>query len=372
MVNYEKKLEYNDLLFISLGHIIGAGVFFLIGYVHEKSKEKTWMSILIGGLFMTLISNMYSKIPNIYNDNDNLEQKLISQSFNSNISNIILLIAIIGITIGAYIVSQSFGEYFSDLFDVSKEISVLFIIGLSFLLNINKIDTLSNFNNVITLIGLGIIILLILIGFYKIIMDKENINFKKYYSFNDYTDFRQNIWNILKGAYLILFAYFGFEVLVKLNKESINPKMDIPKSINHSMIIIIIIYTLLGFIYSYAINLKNKYNKKLEKKIPITNSLELLSGTNKYNKIITIAACIFTANTVLLSMLGASRLLDNVINIDNNINIPKKSIAIITVSILILYYLKFSIEKSIYISNTFQLLLFISVLYSIKNINHMK
>lgn len=367
MVEYEKKLSYKDLLFASIGHIIGAGIFFLISYVYNNSKEKTWLSILLGGLFMSLFSNTYSKLPKMYDADDNIEQKLISNKFNKNISNIILFIAVIGFIFGAYLVAKSFGEYFSDLFDISAEISTLLIIGICFLLNIYKIDVLANFNNLITIIGLGILIILILIGFYKIIIDKEKNNFKSYYTFTDYNDFRKNIWNILKGAYLILFAYLGFEILIKLNKESKNPKIDIPNAINHSIYITIIIYTLLGIVYAYSMSLKNKYNKKLERKIPITNSLELLTGTNKYNKIINIAACIFTANTVLISMLGASRLLDDVINIDHNMNVPRKSIMIITLGMLILYYLKYSIEKSTYISNTFTLILFLSVLYSMNN-----
>ena len=60
------------------------------------------------------------------------------------------------------------------------------------------------------------------------------------------------------------------------------------------------------------------------------------------------------------------RLIDDVINIDHKSNVPRKSILIITLGMLILYYLKFSIEKSTYISNTFTLLLFGTVLYSIK------
>ena len=132
MVSYEKKLDYKDLLFASIGHIIGAGIFFLIGYVHDKSKEKTWMSILLGGLFMSIFSKTYSKLPKIYESDDNIEQKIITNKFNKNISNIILLIAIIGFVFGAYLVAKSFGEYFSDLFDISAEISTLILIGICF------------------------------------------------------------------------------------------------------------------------------------------------------------------------------------------------------------------------------------------------
>jgi APA family basic amino acid/polyamine antiporter len=376
MVNYEKKLEYIDLLNASIGHIIGAGIFTLIAYVNNHAKEKTWISLLLGGLFMTIFSRTYSELPKKYESDDNIEQNLITNKFSKNTANIILLLAVVGFIFGAYLVAKSFGEYFSDIFNISSEISTLLIIGICFFLNIYKIDLLADFNNVITFIGLGILIILILIGFYKIIIDRHNIDFKKYYTFTDYTDFKKNIWNILKGAYLILFAYLGFEILIKLNKESVNPKKDIPNAINHSMIIVIIIYTLLGIVYSYSMNLKKKYSSKDIKQIPMTNSLELLTGTDKYNKIINICACIFTANTVLISMLGASRLLDDVINIDKapqqmihvglSPNVPRKAILIITLGMLILFYLKYSIEKSTYISNTFTLVLFGSVLYSIK------
>jgi len=366
MVNYEKKLDYKDLLFASTGHIMGAGIFFLIQYVYESSKEKTWMSIVLSGLFMLIFSTAYSKLPKISNENDNIEQKIITNKFNKNIANIIILLTVIGMIFGGYIVSKSFGEYFSNLFNVSTEISTLLIIGLCFLLNMYKIDALANFNNLLVLIGTGFTIIIILIGLYQIIIDKNNIDFKSYYTFTDFNDFKKNIWNIIKGAYLIIFAYFGFEIIIKLNKESINPKKDIPNAINHSMYFVIIIYGLMGFIYAYSMSLKKKYNKKLENKIPITNSMELLTKTDKYNKLVNIIAITLTSDTVLTSMLGASRLLDNVINIDAKNNVPRKSIIIITLGLLILYHFNFSIEKSTYISNSFVLLLMISVIYSMK------
>ncbi|NCY26046.1 MAG: hypothetical protein EBX37_14750, partial [Alphaproteobacteria bacterium] len=149
MVVYEKKLEYIDLLNASIGHIIGAGIFFLIGYVNNHAKEKTWMSLLLGGLFMTIFSKTYSELPKKYESDDNIEQKIITNKFNKNTANIILLITVIGFVFGAYLVAKSFGEYFSDLFNISSEISTLLLIGLCFFLNIYKIDVLADFNNLI-------------------------------------------------------------------------------------------------------------------------------------------------------------------------------------------------------------------------------
>ena len=371
MVDYEKKLNYFDLLLASIGDIIGAGIFFLIQYVYNYAEEKTWLSIFLGGLFILIFGNIYAKLPTKYNNVDNIEQYIITKKFGFDWANLILLITIIGYIFGVYIVGDAFASYFSHLTNINFEISFLLLIGICYLLNIYKIKLLANINNLITVIGIGILIILILIGFYKIIIDKTS-DFTKYYSFKQSNDFKAEIWNIIKGAYLIIFGYLGFEVMVKLNKESINPLKDIPRSIKHGLYITIIIYTLVGIVYAYAKNLKSKNQNKDTNKdtnnIPITNTLEKLINTDKYNNVINIAACIFTANTVLISMLGASRLLDDVINIDKDHNVPRKSILIITLGTLILFWLKYSITKSTFISNSFTLVLFGSVLLIEQNI----
>jgi amino acid transporter len=367
MVLYEKKLDYNNLLFASIGHIIGAGIFFIIKYVYGYSKEKTWMSIFLGGLFMLIFGNIYADLPKKYYNIHNIEHYIIEKQAGTNISKLIILLSIIGLIFGGYIVGQSFSKYFSNMTNISEDISFLLLIGLCFLLNVNNIDILANINTLITIIGIGILIFIILVGFYKMIIDKTT-NFTKYYKFEDMKDFKLNIWNIIKGAYIIIFSYLGFEVLIRLNKESVNSFDDIPRSIKNSLYITILIYSLLGIVYAYSMNKKksNNNNNNNNNIIPITNSIEILLESSKYNNIINIAACIFTANTVLLIIMGSARLLDGIINIDKEINVPKKSIILITLGILTLYFFRINIKKSIFISNTFALLLFISVIMSHK------
>ena len=60
MVNYEKKLNYFDLLLASIGDIVGAGIFFLIQYVYNYAEEKTWLSILL-----YFCGNFEYRFPNI-------------------------------------------------------------------------------------------------------------------------------------------------------------------------------------------------------------------------------------------------------------------------------------------------------------------
>lgn len=365
MVLYEKKLDYNNLLFASIGHIIGAGIFFIIKYVYRYSKEKTWMSIFLGGLFMLIFGNIYADLSKKYSNIHNIEHYIIEKQTGTFISKLIILLSIIGLIFGGYIVGQSFGKYFSNMTNISEDISFLLLIVLCFLLNVNNIDILANINTLITIIGIGILIFIILIGFYKMIIDKTT-DFTKYYKFEDMEDFKLNIWNIIKGAYIIIFSYLGFEVLIRLNKESVNSFDDIPRSIKNSLYITILIYSLLGVVYAYSMNKKKSTDNEDNNITPITNSVEILLESNKYNNIINIAACIFTANTVLLSIMGSARLLDGIINIDKENNVPKKSIMLITLGILILYFFRINIKKSIFISNSFALLLFMSVVIAHK------
>ena len=130
MVLYEKKLNYSDLLFASIGHIVGAGIFFLIKYAYGYAQEKTWMSIFLGGLFMLIFSNVYAKLPQKYNNVDNIEQHILQNKFGIKWSNLILILTVIGFIFGVYIVGDAFASYFSHITNMKHEISFLLLIGI--------------------------------------------------------------------------------------------------------------------------------------------------------------------------------------------------------------------------------------------------
>lgn len=369
MVNYIKTLGYYDLLFASMGHIIGAGIFSLVGITHKYAENNTWLSIILSGGLIGIIANAYIKLGKIQTDKD-VEYTIIKKAYGNNISKIVMYCAIIGGIFGTYLVSKSFGNYFSDLTSLSTEISTLLVIGICLLMNISGISVVAIINNIVEIGALGILLLFICIGFYKLIIDKE---FKFIKNSFDLNEIKKNIWNIIKGAFIIIFSYFGFELLIKFNRESINPNVHIPKAIKHSILITVIIYTLIAFVYSYAMYIKKKYKLKtkidtLEKDIPMTNAIEILSNSNKYNKLVTIAGCISTFNTVLFMLAGTARLADTHLNIDIDHSIPKKSLIIISVLSILLFIIKMNLEKSALISNTFTLILFAGIFLSVNKL----
>jgi amino acid transporter len=372
MVNYIKTLGYYDLLFASMGHIIGAGIFSLVGITHKYAENNTWLSIILSGGLIGIIANAYIKLGKIETDQD-VEYTIIKKAYGKNISKIVMYCAIIGGIFGTYLVSKSFGNYFSDLSSLSTEISTLLVIGICLLMNISGISNVAIINNIVEIGALGILLLFICIGFYKLIIDKE---FKFIKNSFDLNEIKKNIWNIIKGTFIIIFSYFGFELLIKFNRESMNPNVHIPKAIKYSVLFTVIIYTLIAFVYSYAMYIKKKYksNKNVdnkqneEKDIPMTNAIQILSNSNKYNKLVTIAGCISTFNTVLFMLAGTARLADTHLNIDTDHSIPKKSLIIISVLSILLFIIKVNLEKSALLSNTFTLILFAGVFLSVNKL----
>jgi amino acid transporter len=297
--------------------------------------------------------------------------------------------AVIGLIFSTYLVSKSFGNYLSNyLPQINNKFGGLIIAGICYLLNRSGVDYVAKWNNVILLFGLAILVLLIVIGFYRMFIDSDGYQFFKK-AINP-SSIRDNFFNIIKGAYMIIFSYVGFELLVKLNSDAYNPQKDIPKAIRTTIMFTIIIYTLLGYVYSYAmykkqrnekigvtheqieINLKDSSKEliygelELKDKTPLTYAMEILTRTNKINHVVSFGGMIFTATTTLLMMLSASKLLSGQIDLSTNNRIKSiNSLNIILCGVLILYATNITIEKSTIIANICIILLMIVVSYGV-------
>ena len=207
---------------------------------------------------------------------------------------------------------------------------------------------------------------------------------------------------------MIIFSYVGFELLVKLNADTYNPQKDIPKAIRTTIIFTIIIYSLLGYVYSYAMfKLENKETKTSQDKndindkndkntinkikvgasnfvqstkiiiedtehteAPLTFAMEILTKTKKINHLVSFGGMIFTATTTLLMMLSASKLLAGQIDLSTNNKIKKMNpLNIVLYGVLILSASNINIENSTIIANICIILLMIVVSYAVIKIN---
>ena len=302
---YKKVLNLYDLILSNIGYIIGAGIFVLIGKTINIAGTSAWISVILSGLFIYFISDSYIKVHLEYLSND-AEYLAIKAKYGSIISNIAIVITIISIIAIIYVVLLGFGSYFSSMFGNAIKPIYSSLIGLLFavIINIYGIELTANINSFFTLsgiIGLGLLIILGLIYIFT--------NWKTTTSNFITKDIIKNInvINILYGAFIFVFAYFGFELIIRLNAESENNEKDIPEAIKYSIWFAIIIYTLITII---IIGVFGSDIDKISNNIkPLSILINKLTKNTVIIKYIELCGVGLTWNTILLSITYGSRLL---------------------------------------------------------------
>ena len=381
MTDYQRVLTQTDLFFAGTGHIIGAGIFVLLAETSKYSGKYTYISTLIAGLLIFYIAQSYIKINKKYDSND-AEYKVLNDAFNKITAKTIIIIAVIGLICGVYLVSSSCGSYTSKIINVKKNLITYAVLFLIMLINIIGVKSVAHLNTLT--LGIGMIGLFSIIGYgiKSISKDNKDNNNQKLIKYiqidnnineNNKKETSGNIIkNVLLGSYIIVFSYFGFEMLIKLNKESINPQKDIPKAMNKSIMFTSILYAMIAFIYGY-----HKYHKKISNTdTPMTSLISVLDNSNILRQLINLSGVMFTFNTALLMLTNASRLSDGLFNglFNNKLiksdKIPTKYILIIGIITIVMNILSVSVKKSTFIANGCILTLLISVVVAqkLKNI----
>ena len=348
----KKILNFYDIFLISLGYVVGAGIYALLYLITKKSKNLTWLSFLIGGIISLLTGLSYAKLSEKINTNATEYDY-----FTKIISNKMKFIpAFLLFFSGCFICSTlllSFSNIFCSRFTNNKYHFIVLLITLILcsVLNIINVKLTSNINNILAIFEIIILLLVILFGFKPLKIPKLNINF--------------NYKNIFDGAFLTLFAFSGFNSIPRLSEETINEKKNIPKAIISSIIFIIVLYCLTSISTNNILGVEQTANSHN----PISKVYGKIFGS-KYEKITDIATLLSIFNTILLSILFVSRQIYGIskdfkeLSIINKVNkkteTPINSIILVGTITVILSIFK-NIEFNNYISNIFLFFIYILV-----------
>lgn len=310
---YNRTLNYYDLLLASLGHILGAGIYSIIGKLGATTKNYSYISILLAAIFVMWIAQSYININKKYESNDS-EYLAIKEKFGDNVASILIYGLLIGNILSCVVIAMSFGGYLSKLLGISVNLGTLACVLVSTFVSIVGIRNTADFNNLATLLETSGLLTIIVFGLYYIASNNQlnKINLASITShIKGLFDFKI-ITKIIIGAYLILFAFFGFETLVKLSKESIDPQKDIPLAMNHSLGISTIIYTLVS-ITTLGILTPQQLGKSIA---PLSDVLAKLPQSYGYyaSKYLGFAAISSTLNTYLMILVGTVRMFVDIVS----------------------------------------------------------
>ena len=84
-VSFEKVLNFVDVYFISLGFMIGAGIYSLLNIVTKYSGKYAWLSFLIGGFISLMTAFSYYDLSKLdILETDSLEYTYVTKSISQN------------------------------------------------------------------------------------------------------------------------------------------------------------------------------------------------------------------------------------------------------------------------------------------------
>ena len=186
MTKLKKVLGFTDIMLATIGYIVGAGIYAIIGITSKYSKDFTWMSILICGLLAICTGLSYAELASIFDVNGG-EYFYIKEAFNDNMAKgmggMVMLTEMLALNSIAFGMGDYLSTLMPSLWRGSFIISAILLIGFAYL-NYSGIRASVNYNNISTLIEVCGLILISILGFKYIKKDAFNISTLNFQKFN--------------------------------------------------------------------------------------------------------------------------------------------------------------------------------------------
>lgn len=312
-LTYERQLSYFDLVFAGYGFIVGAGIFTLMPIIIGYSKGYSWGAFVLGFIVSILTGLSFARLNYEYPENEAEYAWIIN----------ILSDFKPGTKIPKKTTKNKIVKYFANI--VIYAVAILCILGCGALVaGIKDIIKTYNFglsNMTIILLLLGIPTIVNIIGvkytktLNKITMTIVSFAFfcvagialfnHKHFKDNNFGTHKTSatIPGMIRGAFVSILAYNGFQSVVQLSEETKN-RSDIPKGIVTSVSISTVLYLIVAISIISIIGLKKASNSVY----PFAEAFSTVAG-KKGIDIVNLLAVIAGTNTLLLQVFSSSRLL---------------------------------------------------------------
>ncbi|CAG0970722.1 putative amino acid permease YhdG [Methanosarcinales archaeon] len=294
-VALKRELGLFEVTLSGIGIILGAGIYALIGKASGLAGNSLWLSFAISALIAIFTGLSYAELSSMF-PKASAEYEYTAHAFGKRLAFIIGWLIILSGAIGASTVALGFGGYFKVLFSMPIITSAfVLIIALSFLLFLG-IKESALFAVIATLIETAGLLIIIFIGV-------------PYLGKVDYFEMPLGMAGVFQAAALVFFAYTGFESIVKLSEETKSPEKTIPKGLILAILISVVLYILVAISAVSVVGWENLSRSDA----PLADIAFSAFGSNAFI-MLTIIALFSTANTVLLMMLGSSRIMYGMAN----------------------------------------------------------
>ena len=292
----KRTITLSSMMFFGIGTILGAGIYVLTGKVSLYAGYFTPFSFLFSGILAAFTGLSYAELASRYPKSAG-EVYYVNKAFNlKTLSRVVgALVIISGLISGATLV-RGFVGYWEYFFSWETWVVILFITTL--------LGTLAGWGIGPTIIVVVIITILEMLGLVMVIYyGVQSPTFDLFTNNLRLDEFFVSAPGILTGTVLAFYAFIGFEDMVNLAEEVIEPKINVPWGIIGAMAISSVLYIIVSIVAVSAIDLTSLQNTDA----PMALIIERTSDLSP--KIIGFIGLISIINGALVQMIMASRVL---------------------------------------------------------------
>lgn len=291
----KRELGLFSTTLYGIGVILGAGIYALIGVGAGLAGDMLWLGFLISAVIAIFSGMSYAELSSMF-PKEAAEYTYTKKAFNNEMFSFCIgWILAIGTVIAAATVALGFGGYFSHMFGVSPQISALGLIAAMSILNHIGIRESANFNNVTSITeALGLVLVVVAVFM---------IGGGPSHGADLMALPPSGMAGIMAAVSVIFFAYIGFENVANLAEEVKDSRNVVPKALVLSLIISTVLYMLV----SIAAVSEVGWESLSQSRAPLT--LVVSRPLGEFSAILSVIAMFATANTVLIFLIVASRIL---------------------------------------------------------------
>lgn len=228
------------LILYGTGTILGAGIYALIGNIAAVSGIYTPVSFLISAFIAAFVAFTYAELSSRYPKSAG-EAVYVSKAFTRRELTALVGwgIVLTGIVSSA-VMARAFAGYLNELVVLPEGLSIcLFVLFITFVAIVG-IRLSVNIAALVTMIEIGGIFLILYVSRHQLHTLAERWP-------DLLPPFAWPVWrNILFGAFLAFYAYIGFEDIINVAEEVIEPESSLPKAIIISLLVATVIYILVS------------------------------------------------------------------------------------------------------------------------------
>ncbi len=305
------------LLFI-VGDILGTGVYALTGQVAGEVGGAAWAPFLVAFLVATVTAMSYLELVTKFPQAAGAALYT-HKAFGVHFVTFLVAFAVMcsGIT-SASTASNAFAGFLNDGFKLDFEIGGLAItlIALGFMalvaaVNFRGVGESVKANVVLTLVELSGLLLVIFVGLYAV--TQGNADFSEVVVFDSPSD-KSTFFAITAATTLAFFAMVGFEDSVNMAEECKDPVRDFPRMMLTGLGVTGVIYLLVSITAVALVPVGDLTD--VEKGSALTQVVAAGAPDLPFDTIFPFIGMFAVANSALINMLMASRLLYGMANQD--------------------------------------------------------